>query len=117
MQGTGSTQAMEIGAQQAPCRADMAQAIVAYAYDITLEEMRAATRRGPRPALARQVAMYLTHTVLSMSQTEISEAFERHPSTVCHALHHVEDLRDDAEFDRTLDYLEAALRRAAGGGA
>lgn len=117
MQGTDSAQAAEIWAQQTPCRADMAQAIVAHAYDVTLEEMRSVTRRGPKPALARQIAMYLSNTVLRMSQTAVSEAFERHPSTVCHALRHVENLRDDAEFDRTLDYLETTLRRAAGGAA
>jgi|SRR6185312_13718949 len=117
MQGFDSISAAESGAQPAPCRADMAQAVVAYAYDVTLEEMRAVTRRGPKPALARQVAMYLSNTVLRMRLTEVAIAFDRRPSTVCHALHHVEDMRDDAEFDRTVDYLETALRRAAGGGA
>jgi chromosomal replication initiation ATPase DnaA len=115
MQGTDISPVKEMGARNAPCHAGMAQAIVAYAYDITLDEMLAVTRRGPKPALARQVAMYLSHIVLEMGVTEIGEAFERHRSTVSHALHHVEDLRDDAEFDRTLDYLEATLRRAAGG--
>jgi chromosomal replication initiation ATPase DnaA len=117
MQGTDSTQTPGSGAQPGPGRAVVAQAIVACAYDVTLDDMRATTRRGPRPALARQIAMYLSHIVFEMSVTEVSLAFVRHRATVCHALHHVEDLRDDAEFDRTLVYLEAALRLAAGGAA
>jgi chromosomal replication initiation ATPase DnaA len=99
---------------QAPLRAGMAQAVVAHVYDVTLEEMRAQTRGAPRAALARQVAMYLSHIVFGMSVNEIAAAFMRHRSTAHYALRHVEDLRDDAEVDRSLELLETMLvgRRA-----
>lgn len=117
MQTVEYAQAREGRTSPVPSDAQMAQAIVAHAYDVRLKDMRAFTRRGPRAAFARQLAMYLSHIVLGMSVSGVSAAFERHRSTVCHALHHIEDLRDDAEFDRTVLYLEALLRRATGGAA
>ena len=104
-------------ADLSPHRAGLAQAIVAHVYGVPLHDMRAETRGAPRAALARQVAMYLTHIVFGMSSGQIAQAFARHKATAHHALHHVEDLRDDAEFDRTLRFLETMLRDAAGVGA
>ncbi|HWA04707.1 MAG TPA: helix-turn-helix domain-containing protein [Rhizomicrobium sp.] len=92
----------------------MARAIVAYAYGVTLEDMYGTTRGDPRTACARQVAMYLSRVVFRMTLCEVAAAFMRAPSTVCHATQHIEDMRDDPEFDRTLQYLETALRTAAG---
>jgi chromosomal replication initiation ATPase DnaA len=100
-----------------PSGVGMARAITAYAYDVALEDMYAATRGDPRTALARQVAMYLAHVVFRMAIGTVAASFLRHPSTVCHAVRHVEEMREDPEFDRTLSYLEQALRAAAGGGA
>jgi len=97
-----------------PHRAGLAQAVVAHVYGVALAEMRRETRGAPRAALARQVAMYLTHIVFGMSGGEIARAFARHRATAFHALRHVEDLRDDVEFDRTLRFLETMLRDAAG---
>jgi len=93
---------------------DIAQIMVAQVYDVTVEDLRARTRRHPRTALARQIAMYLSHIVLRMSFAEIGTAFGRRRSTACHALHHIEDLRDDPELDRTLLQLEVLLRQTVG---
>jgi chromosomal replication initiation ATPase DnaA len=101
-------------AGQARSQTGIAQAVVACAYDVTLDDMRALTRRGPRVALARQVAMYLSHIVLRLGPSAVAVAFLRHRSTTCHALHHIEDLREDPEFDRMLRYLESTLRSAIG---
>jgi chromosomal replication initiation ATPase DnaA len=92
-----------------PRRAGMAQAIVAHVYDVTLEELRGRQRGGRRAALARQVAMYLSHTALRISVADVARAFMRHRSTAHHALRHVEDLRDDPAMDRTLATLETML--------
>jgi chromosomal replication initiation ATPase DnaA len=99
----------------APYRASLAQALVAHVYGVTLEDMRASTRRNPRAALARQIAMYLSHIVFGMRVSAVAEAFGRDRSTACYALHHIEDLRDDPELDRTLLMLETMLRDATGG--
>jgi len=103
--------------RQSQNRAGVAQALVAHVYGVALDDVRAATRGRPRAALARQVAMYLSHVVLRMSVSEIARAFARDRSTTCHALHHIEDLRDDPALDRTLVYLESMLRGAVGEGA
>jgi chromosomal replication initiation ATPase DnaA len=95
-----------------PRRAAMAQAIVAHVFDVTLEELCGCTRGGPRAARARQVAMYLSHTALGLSVAEVARAFMRHRATAHHALHHVEDLRDDPDLDRTLAALETMLAAA-----
>ena len=100
-----------------PDRASIAQALVAHVYGVGLDDMRAATRGKPRAALARQVAMYLSHVVLEMSISQVADAFSRDRSTACHALHHIEDLRDDPVLDRTLLHLETMLRGAVGEGA
>ena len=97
-----------------PDRAAMAQVLVAHVYDVRLEEMRASTRMRPRAALARQVAMYLSHVVLKMTLKETAAAFGRDRSTASYAFHHVEELRDDPKIDRTLGWLERVLRSTVG---
>lgn len=100
--------------QWAPARAGIAQAVVAHAYGVTLEDMSADTRGAPRAALARQIAMYLAHIVFAMTIDEIAHAFARHRTTAHHALKRVEELREDPDLDRTLHFLETMLRNAAG---
>jgi chromosomal replication initiation ATPase DnaA len=95
----------------------LAQAVVAHAYEVRIEELKAATRGAPRIAWARQVAMYLSHTVFGMSITEVAAAFMRHPTTTLHALRHVEDRRSNPEIDRTLSVLEHLLTHQTGGSA
>ena len=112
MQGTDAGIAPET-----PNSTDIAQALVAHVYGIDVKDMRSTKRSNPRAALARQIAMYLSHIVLQMSFTQIGTAFGRNRSTACHALHHVESLRDDPELDRTLVQLETLLRQTAGGAA
>ena len=102
---------------ETPASTDIAQALVAHVYGVDVKHMRSKKRSNPRAALARQIAMYLSHIVLQMSFTQIGAAFGRNRSTACHALHHVENLRDDPELDRTLVQLESMLRQAAGGAA
>ena len=96
-----------------PHLVEMTRAAVAHVFGVTLRDMRTRSRY-PRAALARQVAMYLGHVVLGMTVTQVASAFDRERSTVFHAVRHVEDLRDDAELDRTLLYLESLVRNAVG---
>jgi chromosomal replication initiation ATPase DnaA len=41
----------------------LAQAVLAHLYNVTLEDLRAGTRRGARAAFARQMAMFLRQVV------------------------------------------------------
>jgi chromosomal replication initiation ATPase DnaA len=82
---------------------------VAAVFEVDVHDLRAATRRSPRAAFARQVAMYLAHVVCGLSLTEVGTLFARDRTTVAHACGVVEDRRDDRELDRRLDHLERAV--------
>ena len=96
-----------------PLCAGVTQMLVAHAYGVALEDIRAATRRTSEAAFARQIAMYLAHVVFSMSTAVVAQAFARDRSTVCHAIQRVEALRDDPDIDRALGWLETLLRAVA----
>ena len=93
-------------------RAGLAAGLASYALGVPLTEVCAATRRDKRAARARQVAMYLAHVGFGMSLARVAAAFQRDRSTVSHACHLVEDLRESADFDAWIDSLEDAVRAA-----
>jgi len=57
-------------------------------------------------ALARQIAMYLTHTVFGFTYSRVAAAFRRDRTTVSHACRLIEDHRDDTAFDALMERLE-----------
>ncbi|WP_341992594.1 helix-turn-helix domain-containing protein [Azorhizobium sp. AG788] len=73
----------------------------------------ASTREAP-VAAARQLAMYLAHVGLGLSQHQVAVGFARHRRTVAHACNRVEDRRDDANFDAQLTDIECQIRWTAG---
>lgn len=83
--------------------------VVAAVFDIDGGELWAPTRRSPRVAFARQVAMYLAHVVCGLSLTQVGALFARDRTTVAHACRVVEDQRDDAALDGWLEHLERAV--------
>jgi chromosomal replication initiation ATPase DnaA len=87
---------------------------VALVFEVDPAELGAATRRSPRAAFARQVAMYLTHVVCGMSMTEVGALFSRDRTTVAHACEVVEDRRDDPELDSRVERLECAIAAVIG---
>lgn len=93
-------------------RAQLALQTVAYAFGVPAHEIDAPTRGAAHAALARHVAIYLTHVAFELSLSRTAAAFGRDRSTAAHACHRIEDRRDDAEFDAKLDDLEACLRAA-----
>lgn len=93
-------------------RARLALQTVAYALQVAPEEIDAPTRGSSRAALARQVAIYLTHVAFELSLARTAFAFGRDRSTAAYACHRIEDRRDDPRFDAFLDDLEACLRAA-----
>ncbi len=97
----------------APLHAGMIQIVVAHAYGVTLDDLRSPSRVG-HVALARQVAMYLCHTVFRLDIKELARTFGRDNSTARYALQQIADMRHDPEFDRTIVYLESMLRQTAG---
>lgn len=57
----------------------------------------------------RQIAMYVCHVVLRLSQSDIGEAFGRDRTTVGHACNRVEDRRDDVAFDAFVSAIERVV--------
>lgn len=55
---------------------------------------------------ARQVSIYLAHTLLSRPHEYLAGMFGRHHSTVSHACHRIEDQRDEPRFDARLAVME-----------
>jgi chromosomal replication initiation ATPase DnaA len=82
---------------------------VAAVFEVDVRDLSAATRRSPRAAFARQVAMYLAHVVCGLSLTEVGGLFARDRTTVAHACEVIEDRRDDPELDGRLEHLERAV--------
>lgn len=79
-------------------------------FGVSTSALRRRDRAG-NVALARQIAMYLTHVAFGLTLSEVGRLFARDRTTVAHACAAVEDLRDDPSFDRALLALECALIR------
>jgi chromosomal replication initiation ATPase DnaA len=86
---------------------------IAVVFEIKVGDLRSSTRGTAETAFARQVAMYLAHVSCGLSFTDIGRIFHRDRTTVAHACGLIEDRRDDARVDRTLDLLEAVVGRLA----
>jgi len=97
-------------AEQDRARAQLARQAAAFCMGLPVEAVDGATRGAAPTALARQMAMYLTHVAFEMSLARVAQAFCRDRSTVAYACHKIEDMRDDAAFDQCLDDLETSLR-------
>lgn len=81
-------------------------------FEIPSREIRARNRGAESIARVRQIGMYVAHVVLRINMTDIGEGFGRDKSTVVHACHTIEDMRDDRDFDRIVAHFEALTRAA-----
>lgn len=86
--------------------------LVALATDVPARDIAARTRTTGAATRARQMAIYLTHVALAWPMWRVAAAFNRDRSTASHAVHAIEDLRDDPAFDSRLSELEACIRQA-----
>ncbi|PWL19047.1 hypothetical protein DKP76_00240 [Falsochrobactrum shanghaiense] len=86
--------------------------LLAASFAVSGGELRAPIR-GRRPvARVRQVGMYIAHTAFGMAMSEVAAGFGRDRTTVMHACHLVEDLRDDEEFDAIISSFERIVHSA-----
>jgi chromosomal replication initiation ATPase DnaA len=90
------------------------EGIVALAFGVRAEALRAETRGRSPVAAARQVGMYLAHTRLHLRYEDAGAFFSRDRTTAAHACRRVEDRREDTSFDSLLDCLERAIDVWAG---
>lgn len=92
--------------------AKLAAGAASYGLGVTVDDILGLSRGAAEVGYARQVAIYLCHVAFELSLARIAIAFGRDRSTVAHACHTVEDLRDDEAFDGWIGALEAMLRKA-----
>lgn len=68
-------------------------------FNVSSKELRQTGRTSNGVARVRQIAMYVTHVSLGVTMQEVGRGFGRDRTTVRHACHLVEDMRDDEDFD------------------
>jgi chromosomal replication initiation ATPase DnaA len=93
-------------AQQITAICDGTIDILAACFSISAQELRGQERYKICVSRVRQVGMYVMHVTLHLTVKEIAMGFNRDRSTVVHAFHLIEDLRDDSEFDGTCTRIE-----------
>jgi chromosomal replication initiation ATPase DnaA len=98
----------EVAQEMCECLID----IVAALFSVSGKELRRPGRTGESVSRVRQIAMYVAHVVLRLTQGEVGRGFGRDRTTVIHACHTIEDLRDDAEFDRVVSMVEHIAQAA-----
>jgi hypothetical protein len=87
--------------------------LVALACGTEETALLADSRGSQSEARARQIAIYLLHTALSVPYGEIARFLGRDRTTVSHACRLVEDLRDEPVIDTLLERLEHVLEPVA----
>lgn len=98
----------EVAQEMCECLID----IVAALFSVPSKELRKAGRTVDSVSRVRQIAMYVAHVVLRLTQGEVGRGFSRDRTTVIHACHTIEDMRDDAEFERVVLMVERIAQAA-----
>ena len=81
-------------------------------FNVSGRDLRSHSRCERSVARVRQVGMYVAHVTLALTMSEVGRAFGRDRSTVNHACHLVEDMREELEFDRIIQTIENIIRVA-----
>ena len=84
------------------CLVDIAAAL----FNVSGRELRRPGRSTLDVTRVRQIAMYVGHVVLRLSMSDVGKGFGRDRTTVLYACHLIEDMRDDADFDRIVATME-----------
>lgn len=72
-------------------------------FNVCSKQLRKPGRCVQSISRVRQIAMYISHTGLGLTMTDVGKGFCRDRTTVMHACHQIEDLRDDEEFDHIVE--------------
>ncbi|MEO9611696.1 MAG: helix-turn-helix domain-containing protein [Nitratireductor sp.] len=86
--------------------------IAAAIFAVSSKELRRPGRTALAVARVRQISMYVAHVVMGLSMSEVGRGFGRDRTTVLHACHLIEDMRDDEEFDAIVAMAERVARAA-----
>lgn len=74
--------------------------------DVPLYDLLDGQRGLAEVCEARQLAMYLVHVILSRPQHIVGRLFGRRRSTVYHACHVIEDLREGPSIEDEIERIE-----------
>jgi chromosomal replication initiation ATPase DnaA len=88
------------------------QDIISACFAISGRDLRDTRRSRAEIARARQIGMYLAHVTIGLQMQEVGDGFQRDRTTVAHACHVVEDLRDDPDFEEVLHMIERIIEAA-----
>ncbi|MGB7433676.1 MAG: helix-turn-helix domain-containing protein, partial [Ahrensia sp.] len=88
---------------------DAAIDLLSVLFGVEACELRSPTRARKNAARVRQVGMYALNVGLGMKMGDIALGFSRDRSTVIHACHLIEDMRDDPDFDAVVCRVEAVF--------
>ncbi|MFC6487560.1 helix-turn-helix domain-containing protein [Nitratireductor sp. GCM10026969] len=86
--------------------------IVAALFNVSGRALRRPGKSPTHVARVRQLGMYAAHVVLGLTMAEIGRGFGRDRTTVLHACHLIEDMRDDEDFDRIVVMTERVTAAA-----
>ena len=81
-------------------------------FNISGRDLRSHSRCERAVARVRQIGMYVVHVTLGLTMSQVGRAFGRDRSTVAHACHLIEDMREDQDFDRIIHTVETVVRAA-----
>ncbi|MBX8824537.1 helix-turn-helix domain-containing protein [Ochrobactrum sp. SFR4] len=79
-------------------------------FQVSLQDLRSPQRGTCHVARIRQFGMYIAHTMFGLSMSEVAYAFCRERTTVKHACHLIEDMRENEKFDRNVSSFEYLIR-------
>lgn len=82
------------------------------AFGVEGTELRSPRRCRRNVALVRQIGMYVAHTGFGIAIKHVAAGFSRDRTTVMHACHVVEDMRDDTDFDTLVTAFERIANSA-----
>lgn len=88
--------------------------IVAILFNVSGKDLRGPGRSTFAVSRVRQIAMYAAHVRLGFTMGEVGLGFGRDRTTVLHACHQIEDLREDEEFDDIVARVEQVIAVAFG---
>lgn len=88
--------------------------ILSVCFSIPSREIRQIGRNATAISRVRQIGMYVCHVAIGMTMQDVAFGFMRDRSTVVHACHLIEDMRDDSEFDTIVSTIERIAQAAFG---
>lgn len=80
--------------------------LIAVFFNVSGRQIRSTKRTSKPVSRVRQIGMYVAHVGLGMKMADVGAGFGRVKSTVIHACHTIEDMRDDEDFDLIVSRVE-----------